>query len=397
MRRLLVIVAAAASLTLPGAAWAASGSATLSVSLKAAEALDARGISLSVVTPAERSTRDITTPVASATVASTATVGIGGSIRLRRGARSVTLSSLRIQLGSRASITAVLGGSRTTIWTLAPRSGSLRIDPASASARLAATPATLSKTAAVAIARRLGTGALPRASFLKLAVDAAGTSKPAPAPTGGTALPAYCRAQSQGGAPLDIGTGEPAVKARPATAVDLTSASIAWHPRESFVAYIASGEGTSVAGGASADPPETLPGTSAALTYTFHFPFAHGWCDPVTGSAAIYGSGSVRFRYGAHGIDLVVNDPEIEIDGAASRVIFRMTGGDDTPGGNRREVVETLDLSKSTSISVSPDAKTFDYLQMPGAVPQGADTSIFAGYYLPGEEFGWASVQFFTP
>ncbi len=209
-----------------------------------------------------------------------------------------------------------------------------------------------------------------------------------PRAPGATPLPAYCRAQSQGGTPLDIGTGEPAVKARPATAIDLSGASIAWHPRESFVRYIATGEGTSVAGGAG-DPPETLPGTSAALSYTFHFPFAHGWCDPVTGSAAIYGSAASGSGTPAHGIDLVVNDPEIEIDGASSRVIFRMTGGDDhTPGGNRRQVVETLDLSRSASISVSPDARTFDYLQMPGAVPQGADTSVFAGYYLPGEESG---------
>ena len=72
----------------------------------------------------------------------------------------------------------------------------------------------------------------------------------------------------------------------------MTSATVTWHPRESFVRYVNSGEGTSTAAGATGDAPEVLPGTDAALTYSFHFPFAGGWCDPATGAARITFTGT---------------------------------------------------------------------------------------------------------
>ena len=90
----------------------------------------------------------------------------------------------------------------------------------------------------------------------------------------------------------------------------------------------------------------------------------------------------------------MVNDPEVELDGPASRVIFRMTGSGDTDGGNQRAVVETLDVSKAAAVRV--DGKTITYERIPGAVPPGAADSVFAGYYLPGDPFGWVSITFTT-
>ena len=89
----------------------------------------------------------------------------------------------------------------------------------------------------------------------------------------------------------------------------------------------------------------------------------------------------------------MVNDPEVELDGPASRVIFRMTGSGDTDGGNRRAVVETLDVSKAAA---SANGNAFAYERIPGAVPPGAAGSVFAGYYLPGDPFGWVSITFTT-
>jgi len=101
----------------------------------------------------------------------------------------------------------------------------------------------------------------------------------------------------------------------------------------------------------------------------------------------------VGFKYADHGIDLRVNDPEVELEGAASRVIFRMTGSDSTDGGNRRAVVETLDVSKAT---VTTTGKTVTYDHIPAFVPPGAAESVFAGYYLPGDPFGWISISLTT-
>jgi hypothetical protein len=71
-----------------------------------------------------------------------------------------------------------------------------------------------------------------------------------------------------------------------------------------------------------------------------------------------------------------------------------MTGSGDTDGGNRRSVVETLDVSKAAAVRV--DGKTITYERIPAAVPPGAADSVFAGYYLPGDPFGWVSITFTT-
>ena len=109
--------------------------------------------------------------------------------------------------------------------------------------------------------------------------------------------------------------------------------------------------------GATGAAPEALDG-GPPLVYSFHFPFAEGWCDPATGAARVAFTGTVRFRYSDHEIDLVVNDPEVELDGPASRVIFRMTGSGDTAGGNKRAVVETLDVSKASATATAMRSAT---------------------------------------
>ena len=68
-----------------------------------------------------------------------------------------------------------------------------------------------------------------------------------------------------------------------------------------------------------------------------------------------------------------------------------MTGSGDTDGGNKRAVVETLDVSKAAATA---NGNAFSYERIPGAVPPGAASSVFAGYYLPGDPFGWVSISF---
>ncbi len=114
---------------------------------------------------------------------------------------------------------------------------------------------TLAPTAARTLARKLAVKSLPRTL---------GTLKAAPVYA---AAPGACKATTQGGAALDPGTGEPPVKPRPAGALNVVSATVTWHVRDSFIQYIASGEGTSTANGATGDPPTG----DAQLVYGFHF------------------------------------------------------------------------------------------------------------------------------
>jgi hypothetical protein len=372
VRGAAAVATLAIALLAPTAAAHAEGAATFTLSAPAATTLKARGVTLAARAPATARGRTVTLPLVAA-AAGAAVLQLRGALRLRAGRRSVTLGAPQLVLGSRSRMSALLGGQRTTVWTLAQAPTAER-----------AAQATLAPTAAQTIARRLGVRALPRAAFATLTAAAA----PAPA----TAL--ACRTTTAGGPASDPGSGEPPVKPAPAAALAVTGATFTWHVRESFIGYIASGEGTRTAGGATGEPPTVEGGSEAPLVYGFHFPAAGGWCDPQTGAARLTFTGTVGFGHRDHGIDLRVNDPEVELDGPASRVVFRMTGSGDTDGGNRRAVVETLDVSRAAAVRV--DGKTFSYERIPAAIPPGAADSVFAGYYLPGDPFGWVSIAFTT-
>jgi len=53
-------------------------------------------------------------------------------------------------------------------------------------------------------------------------------------------------------------------------------------------------------------------------------------------------------------------------------------------------------LPDQATVTTSPDGKTTTYDKIPGNVPEGSSDSVFAGFYLPGDEFGWVSVAFST-
>jgi hypothetical protein len=168
----------------------------------------------------------------------------------------------------------------------------------------------------------------------------------------------------------------PPVLERPGGAVDIVSASIKWRVRESFIRYVNVGTGTSVADGASADPPEDIGG-AGPLAYSFNFPFTSGWAVPA-GDTAIYGSGTVGFRYCSNTINFTVSDPEVELrSSGVSRLIFRVNGTDGTSFPNARAVMVDL-LPGSATV----DGDTTTYANIPAYVPQEA-TGIFADFYPP--------------
>ena len=97
-------------------AHAAEGSLTLTVTAKADRALDARGVTVRTTGNASRSGRRLTLPLAAGDANALRTAG---SLQLRAKQRRVTLGSPRLELGANPRVTALLGGRRATLFTLA--------------------------------------------------------------------------------------------------------------------------------------------------------------------------------------------------------------------------------------------------------------------------------------
>jgi len=190
----------------------------------------------------------------------------------------------------------------------------------------------------------------------------------------------------------------PPVKTEPVAAKPITSAAtIKWFVRDSFINYVASGAGTRVAGGATADPPSG----SNNLAYSFNFPFASGWTEPEAldspENTLVKGTGTVGFAYCEHGINFIVSTPEIEIgDDTNSRLIFEVTGTDNAEIATQRAVVTKLLPSQAQSHTVTDNGDgttTVHYKKIPGLIPEAAK-GIFAGFYQPGDSFGALSLTY---
>jgi Htaa len=403
--RLGAIAAAAlavAAIVLPAMALAASGETKLKLDGPAANALREQGVRIAPVKPASGSSRAISLPVG-AGLAGTKTTLLrqrGGLALTAPGGRTARLGSLRLLLGKRSLVEAKLSGEEIDLFEVM-RGGRRDIDPASGSVHLRGLPLELTRAAAIALSRRLELEPLPAKRIGSLATRIAGlirgdSGKPSAGGGGGAEKSTACPLPGTAGPPA---ADPPLELTRPPAAVDVTAAAIRWHVRESFIRYIATGEGTSASGGATADPPVLLPGASTPLSYDFRFPFAGGWIDtganpasPADDTAALHFAGAIGFQYSGHGIDLLTSDPAIELAGPASRAIFSIS---DNGGAAERQVLVNLDLGAAGAISQTGSSYTYE--RVPGAIPSGTASSVFAGFYAPGTDFGCFDVSFSTP
>lgn len=392
-------LAAVIATLLPAVAHGAGDTTTLKLDGPAAESLRDQRVRIVPLKPAAGGQRQVMLPVAAGLAGATTTLlRQRGAISLQApGGKALRLGKLTLVLGRDPRLTAKLGGTDLDLFRVL-RGGHRDVDPVAGSVALSGLRLKLTAAAARDIGERLGLKLRPR-RFGTLSASVSGLK------AGGVAADKAPAAQQQSTAcPLPSGAGpapeEPLpVAARPPAASDVTSATIQWQVRESFIRYIGSGEGTSASGGATADPPVLLPGASAALSYGFRFPLAGGsWhdsgadpADPADDSALLRTSGAVRFLYGGHGIDLTTAEPEIEIAGARSRAIFSIA---DSGGAPQRQVLVNLDLSRAAAIRTGGDA--FTYERVPGAIPSGTASSTFAGFYAPGTDFGCVTVSFAT-
>jgi hypothetical protein len=182
----------------------------------------------------------------------------------------------------------------------------------------------------------------------------------------------------------------PVPQDRPVTAVNVTSASslIFW-PRDSLINYVAGG-----GGGASAEAPATngtpidnaadsacpFDGPTAARSYSFKMPYVDGWWDAPSQTGTLNYSGTVRFLYAGHGINIALANPTVEFKGAESRVLF--TAADEA------------------------NSKPVDLVTIPGAAVLGGaitkyngtittnGNELMGGFYPPPSSFGCVQLGF---
>lgn len=402
----IATAALVAAIALPAAALgAAGGSARLALNGPAANALRAQGVGIAPIAPATGSAKRVALPVAAGLAGNQTTlVRYRGGLSLSAGkGKRVRLTGLILRLAKRSTLEAKLGGERLPLFSV--EGGKREINAVGGAVLFGGLRLKLTGKAARALGKRLGlrlaAGRFGSASGTGVRLT---TSAPAPiAPTGSGGGGGSAPAQQSAFCPLPSGPGNggeanPPLATRPPGAVDVTGATLSWRVRESFIQYVATGGGTTPLEGASAAPPVLLPGASAALSYDFGFPFANGWLDtgadpasPADDRAAIYFNGGLRFRYNTHGLDILASKPELELGGGASRAIFTIS---ENGGAPSRQVLVTLDLSRAGAISQTGSSYTYD--RVPGTVPSGTASSVFAGFYAPGTDFGCFSVSFST-
>ncbi len=349
----------------PPAAKRFEGEGVLVLSSGTKKILRASGVRHRLLSPANSFTGRPTYPVRNAGLAgSRSTVSLSGGFRLdpRKG-KAVRVSGLKLALGKgrATAITAKVAGSRMRLFRI--RGAKVNRNLKSGVLNLRGGSARLSRRAAKKIAGRLGSGTVRKLS--------AGFA------WGG--LSVFAARNQKSDDPEAETPVEPPFLERPPGADDITSATIKWRVRESFIRYVAVGSGTSVADGATADPPEQIGGT-APLTYSFNFEFSEGWSATGPGPTLVKGDGTVGFRYCSNTINFTVSEPEIELNGDGdSRLIFRVNGTDGTAFPNSRAVMVELLPGLVTPTTVGDTTTLAD---IPGYIPQAA-TGIFADFYPP--------------
>ena len=389
-KALLSALALTIGLAAPASADAAEpiGSGSLTVAKGKWAKLGQRGIELAGSGGGESSGRRTRLDIAGGAIEEgKATLNFGGALRFSAGEgrdrRSLKLTGLRAELGPGSSFSAKWGKARRVLFDLESTGVAATIDRARGAAQLQGARLVWRPGAAAAIGRRLG-AKLPQGSLGSFTVTAATVFTEGPPQAG------------------PISSDEPPLLARPASAVNVTSATLAWHVRDSWIRYVNTQEPPQTLEGATAEAPiaenshpcpNSPAGTNPTLAYSYDFPFANGWYDAASGSAALYYGGGVRFSFPSHGIDVTARNPEIEINGGASRAIFRLRGAAQTPYPDKRAAL--LSLPASTPAPGLPSSFGF-----PGPLRGMLTTDgqrVFAGFYPPPNDgFGCFSISFTT-
>jgi hypothetical protein len=394
----------AAAVTSPALAAGPTGQTTIDLKGPAAKALRSQQVKLSARKPAKAGPKRIVLPLGGASVSkSAAKLTHRGSVTLRRKTagrtRAVTLTAWQTQVtGKRTTISAKLGGKRIALFTVTAAKSRVKLTPASG-ASLTGGTVRLSPAGAKALRAKLALTRLPAAQVGAAKVVAklparSGGGTTAPTPGGGTTTPPPTR-QCQGFDSSQTPTASDPL-ARPASASGVASAPMAWYARDSWIRYMNTPDnGVRVADGATLGPVENYPDPtdsyrdprlSPRFAYSVNFQFdpAGSWYDATTNTGRFTYKGSVRFLWETHYIDLTFKDPEVELNGAASRLVFTVIGAACSNVPAKR--VELFSLASQAPTGTAPYA----FPSLRSTISAGG-AALFAGQYFAGNE--WGSVK----
>ena len=371
------------------------GATTVELSRSAASALKKAGVTLTAGRPARRLGTATVLPVARGILSGTRYLEHSGTLGFKRGKRRIVFRDLRTTLTpTRASMSGVVSGRRVALLTLSKRRPA--VSSSAGTALLPATKATLSARAATLVRRALRLKRLSRslgtvnvnAALRGRTTGSAGSATPG-GPT--TPAPGAAPGPSTGSNPSNTkGFTEAPVLPRPADATAVTGATFTFHVRPSWLEYLASGDGPSdgtvVSGGA------TESGATGPSDWNRDFGFPDAGTSWASGGlTALYFGGSLTFSYPLHNIEIVLSNPEIELGGANSRMIFRVGGAAITDASRgKRAVLFNLDLSAPPTVV----AGRTTYANVPVTVTPEAADAVFAGMYEPNSSYGTMTVSF---
>lgn len=388
-----------------GAATTTSGTTTIELKGAAAAALRSQQVAISAKRPARADARRIVLTATSGSVAKQATLRHGGSLTFKRRSggktRAVTLTALQTKLTpGGSSVTAKLGSKRITLFAVAVPRGRLKLTATGAGATGATvrlSPAAAKALRSKLALRRLAAGPIGSAKVTATVKTTGGTTPdpgtrtPVPDPGTRTPTPAQCEGFSSATTPT---ASDPL--ARPAGASSVQSAPMSWFVRDSWIRYMNTPDnGIRATDGANPGPVDSYPEPTSsfrdprqsprfAYSFTFGFNAADSWYDPATSTGWLSYRGTVRFVWEAHFIDLTFKDPEIELNGARSRVVFTIIGAACSRVPAKRVAVVSLE-SRAPS-GTAP----YGFPSLATTISSEGEP-LFAGQYFAGN--WWGSIK----
>lgn len=208
-------------------------------------------------------------------------------LTFRRGAKRVRVVTPQLVVsGSRTTVTGVIGTRTVTLFTVATTAKTRTIDQVKGRATISRSTVRLTAAGAKALRSRLGLSRLATGKVGTLTSDAdvTVTGMLPFAPVDGPPTP--------GGA---------TTTAAPATARPIVGGTVRYAPKRSWLGYIAQqGEGASAEDGA------TFVGSKTSGTY--QLPVTGGWYDAASRTGVVETSGTVRYRFIGHQIDVALQN-----------------------------------------------------------------------------------------
>lgn len=389
----------------PATASAAGGATTIDLRGPAARALRAHGVAISARKPAKAGPRRIVLPVAKG---SRARLVHRGAVVLRSRAaasargRAVRLTAWQTRVTPRrATVTARLGKRRVPVFvaTYRPQARTLgdRAVTVTRSTTRLARPAVKALRRALGVSQlRAGVVGTTRVKARLAGQPTGGGPQPTPPNAGGgtggggggsTTPPTPGSPACHGFGSETVPVASPPLT-KPDGAATVTAATFWWSPKDSWMRYINSGyrpgDGVHAADGATPDRPH-----ADTVVYRYRFTLDSGsWYDGAKG--VLYFRGTVRFRWEDHGLDITVANPEVQLDGAASRLVFRFTGSECSTLRNQR--VELAKLAVGTPTGTPP---AYDFGTVTATITDPG-AGAFSRMYRAGTEWGAIELAFTT-